>query len=256
MRAAAAIALCATLACGQTSNVQTVKAWTRTHVMGLPGGTLLDPTGTLADAQRLAAASASSTAATGIVAAAQSGLAAALDRLFAAADRTNDFTGRLYLAADLDPDPGYEQVEAHQVAEVLEPGLTRQYVHFTRELAAPPKTLWAHAVGPGAVYWSAGEVATNNATTNVSGFACYDIRVPRPAEVGNVILRTHRYLKFGAPGQGLDIPEAGLRIISGGETNTPFTGTVTFTNAGIATTEIYKSGFLHGCLTNAVEVTP
>ena len=253
MRAAAAIALCATLACGQTSNVQTVKAWTRTHVMGLPGGTLRDPTGTLADAQRLAAASAVSGAATGIVASAAEGLAAALARLEDAAGRTNDFTGRLYLTADLDPDPGYEQVEAYQVAEILEPGLTRQYVHFTRELAAPPKTLWAHAVGEGAVYWSVGEAATNNATTNVNGWAAYEIAVPRPAEVGNVILRTHRFLKFGAPGQGLDIPEAGLRIVSGGETNTPFTGAVTFTNAGIETTEIYKSGFLHGCLTNRVE---
>ena len=42
----ALIALClfALTASAQTSNVQTVKAWTRTHVIGIPGGGLLDPT--------------------------------------------------------------------------------------------------------------------------------------------------------------------------------------------------------------------
>ena len=32
-------------ASAQTSNVQRVKAWTRTYIMGVPGGQVLDPTG-------------------------------------------------------------------------------------------------------------------------------------------------------------------------------------------------------------------
>ena len=37
------------LLAAQTSNVETVRAWRRTHVMGVPGGTLLDPTGSIAE---------------------------------------------------------------------------------------------------------------------------------------------------------------------------------------------------------------
>lgn len=245
----------------QTSNVETVRAWTRTPIMGVPGGTLLDPTGTLADQQRYAAMVASLLASSNLVAASAAVLSNALVRLYAVAARTNDFTGRLYISADLDADPGYDNVEAYRISEAVDPDLTLHYfTHFTRELAAPPKTVWRFEVAPGVEYWSAGSVATNNATTNINGYACYDISVPRPAAIGNMVLLCHKFLKFGAPGAALDIDDSGLRIIHNGVTNTPFTGSVSYTNAAALVTnvitEIYQSGFLRVAETNTIGGTP
>lgn len=245
-------------AAGQTSNVQTVRAWTRTYVIGMPGGTLLDPTGTIADAQRLAAAQALNEQSSSLVQAAAAGLSNALDRLTAATDRTNDFTGRLYISADLDADPGYANTEAYRVHESVDPdGLIHYFTHFSRELAVPPKTVWAFETAPGSVDWSPGVINTNNATTNVAGYACYDIAVRRPAASGNVVLVCNKFLKFGAGGKPLDIPDAGLQIISGGATNEPFTGSVAITNSAAGPTNIftetYLSGFLFKVETNTVE---
>ena len=89
-------------ASAQTSNVQAVKGWKRTHVMGLPGGGLRDPTGTIAEGQRQAAAEAAIEESSNIVSAAAYGLTNALERLWGAADATNRFTDRLYIAADND----------------------------------------------------------------------------------------------------------------------------------------------------------
>jgi len=229
--------------------------------MGLPSGTLRDPTGTIADGQRMAAVSASTAQASNILSASAQGLTNAMERLWAVADRTNDFTGRLYISADLDSDPGYENVEAYRVHESIDTnGTIHYYTHFTRELSVPPKTIWCFEVAPGALYWSEGVTATNNATTNVFGYACYDIAVTRPAGVGNIVLICSKFLKFGAAGTPLDLPSTGLRVIIGGVTNVPFTGSVTYTNSiGAATNEIieaYESGFLQTVITNSIGGIP
>jgi len=253
------LCLLASLSHAQTSDVQTVKAWRRTHVMGIPGGTLRDPTGTIAEGQRLAAAQETIAQSSNIIAAANTGLTNALVRLYDAAARTNDFTGRLYLAADSDSDPDYENVEGYVVHETLETnGVHHYFTHYTRELDAQPETLWKFDLGAGDVFWVTGTVATNNATTNVLGYACYDIAVQRPAAAGPVVLRTHKFLKFGAPQNPLRIN--GLRLICGGVTNTPFTGSVAITNeAGPVTNEIikaYESGFLQSIVTNSIGGIP
>jgi hypothetical protein len=252
----ALIALClfALTASAQTSNVQTVKAWKRTHVIGIPGGGLLDPTGTIADGQRSAAAAAMIAESSNIVAAAGQGLTNALQRLWDAADHTNDFTGRLYLAADMDDDPDYENIEAYVVAESVDAdGLIHYYTHYTRMLETAPKTMWAFEPAAGVTYWAPGSIDTNAPLTNILGYACYDITVERPQQVGNIILRTNKFLKWGTPETPLDISDAGLEIISGGETNRPFTGSVTTTNFPHEITEVYLSGFLHHITTKKVE---
>ncbi|MDD3584196.1 MAG: hypothetical protein PHG74_09290 [Kiritimatiellae bacterium] len=260
MKRAVAIALLAascTVARAQTSNVQTVKAWTRTHVMGLPDATLRDPTGTIADAQRQAAALATIAESSNIVAAAGRGLTNALERLWDVADNTNRYTDRLYLAADMDADPDAENIEAYVVAESVDAdGLIHYYTHYTRMLATAPSTAWAFETAPGVVHWSPGAIDTNRPLTNVLGHACYDITVERPQQVGNIILRTNKFLKWGTPETPLDISDAGLEIISGGETNRPFTGSVTTTNFPHEITEVYLSGFLHHITTNHLETPP
>lgn len=243
-------------AAAQTSNVQTVKAWTRTHVMGVPGGTLLDASGTLADAQRLAATQAMVAESSNLVAAANTGLTNALARLYAVTNRVSEFTGKLYLAADMDDDPDHENLQGVRVSEFETNGVIHYFVHYTRELAAPPKTLWRITAGGGNEWWAEGETATNNTLTNVLGYACYDIQVRRPAAAGNIVLRSHKFLKFGAEGSPLELPEAGLRIVKNGVTNTPYTGSVVFTNVtGAVTgivTESYNSGFLGSVITNVI----
>lgn len=237
----------------QTSNVQTVKAWTRTHVMGLPGGTLLDPTGSIADALRLETAKASIEQSSNLVAAANAGMSNALARLYAVTNKVSEFTGRIYLAADMDDDPGYSNVWSAVVSESVETnGTLHYYCAYSRSLASPPRTRWAFETAAGTFLWANGVVATNNVTTNVLGLACYDIAVVKPAGVGNVVLRTNKFMKFGAVGYPLDIPDAGICVISGGVTNTAFTGSVAYTNGSIETVETYLAGTLYTVATNEV----
>lgn len=245
------------LLAAQTSNVETVRAWRRTHVMGLPGGTLRDPTGTIAEGQRAAAAAALSGASSNIVSGAAEGLTNALERLWAVAAETNRFTGRLYLAADMEADPDCENIEAYVVAESAGTGgLMHCYTHYTRQLAEAPRTVWLFELAPGTVYWAPGAIDTNAPLTNVLGYACYDIRVQRPPQAGNMILRTHRFLGWGAPDTPLDVSDDGIEIVSGGVTNRPYTGSVVFTNGQHEVTETYLSGFLYAAATNQLEGTP
>lgn len=243
---------------GQTSNVETVKAWTRTHVMGVPGGTLLDPTGTIADAQRLAAIQASADAAGNLVSASSAGLSNALARLYAVTNRISSFSGRIYIAADMDSDPAYSNVWSAVIHESLDPdGTLHYYKYYSRELASPPRTRWGFAVSPDLTLWADGTAPTNNVTTNVLGYACYDIRVTRPAGVGNVVLRTERYGKFGSPGVPLDLKQGSvIRIIHGAVTNTAFSGTIVYTNVAGAVsnriTKTYETGLLFNIATNAI----
>ncbi|MFA7098284.1 MAG: hypothetical protein WC383_17600 [Gammaproteobacteria bacterium] len=251
------LTLAALGASAQTSNVQTVKGWTRTHVMGLPGGTLRDPTGRIAEGQRQAAAEYAIEESSNIVAAAGQGLTNALERLWEVAAATNSFTDRLYLAADMDADPDAENIEAYVVAESVDPdGMIHYYTHYTRLLETAPRTVWAFEPSPGVTYWSLGNIDTNKPLTNVLGHVCYDIRVERPQQVGNIILRTNRFLEWGTPETPLDISDAGLEIISGGETNRPFTGEITVTNMPHEITRVYLSGFLHCIITNQLEAAP
>lgn len=240
-------------ALSQTSDVVTVKAWTRDYIMGILGGGLIDPTGSVADGQRSAAAVAMAEQSGVIVAGAAQGLTNALDRLYDVAGNTNKFTGRMYLAADLDSDPGYDNVESYVIKETHSPSNIIYYVHYTRLLNDPPKTLWNFAVADGEYYWQMGSINTNNETEIVNGYNCYKITVSRPAEVGNIVLRTHKYLRWGAPGNPLAIPDAGLELACGGQTNAPYTGSVVITNGANELTESYISGFLLTTTTNVLE---
>lgn len=242
----------------QTSNVETVKAWTRTHIMGLPGGGLYDPTGTIADGQRQAAAAAMIGASSNIVAAAGTGLTNALQRLWSAASETNKFTGRMYLAADAESDPGYENIESFVVREVYESNTVHYFCHYTRLLDEAPLTVWAFRPSPDALYWSRGVIDTNAALTNISGYACYEIVVERPAQAAGILLRTHKYMKWGTDDTPLDIPDAGLELVCNGVTNVPFTGSVAWTNEALteAVTETYLSGFLSTVATNQIGGVP
>ena len=264
MRMTAPIILCLALclsSAAQTSNVETVKAWKRTHVMGVPGGTLRDPTGSIADAQRLAATVESINASSNLVSAAASGLSNALARLYAVTNRTAEFSGRIYLAADMEEDPGYENVWGAVVGETVETNGTLHYFcHYSRVLATPPRTRWSFNVAPDTVLWSDGVTSTNNATTNFNGYACYDIRVTPPAGVGNVVLRANKFMRIGAPGYPLDIADAGLRLIRSGTTNDAYTGSVVYTNVVGAVsnrvTEAYLAGTLYLITTNSIGGTP
>lgn len=236
----------------QTSNVETVRAWRRTHVMGVPGGTLLDPTGSIADGQRAAAAEAVADESGIIVAGAAAGLTNALQRLWDAADATNNFTGRLYLAADMDADPDYANIEAYVIRETYTSNTVHYFTHYTRLLADAPKTVWAFRPSPDVTYWATGSIDTNAPLTNILGYACYDIAVERPPQAGNIVLRTNKYLKWGAPDTPLDISDDGIEIVSGGTTNRPFTGSAVFTNGTREVIETYLSGFLYTTATNEV----
>jgi len=252
----AAILFVAMLCCAghaQTSNVETVKAWTRTHIVGIPGGKILDPTGTIADQQRLSSVAQMNVESSNLVLSAHDGFTNAVQRLYDAAPETNKFTGRVYIAMDVDDDPNYSNIWAAVVAEAADPdGTLHKFCHYSRLLSEPPKTLWEFDVAPDTTLWSDGIVNTNNALTNVLGYACYDIRVPRPAGVGNVVLRMNKFMKWGASAKPLNISDSGLAIVHGAATNYAYTGEVVYTNLPNVITETYLSGFLYKTTTNAV----
>lgn len=243
--------LLAASAFAQTSNVQTVKGWKRTYVIGLPDGTILEPTGRIGQQQRVAAAQAALAQSSNLVSAAHDGLTNALQRLYAAAPQTNRFTGRIYIAADMDNDPVYSNVWGAVVGEsASSDGTLHYFCHYSHTLAVPPKTTWGFALDASTTAWAPGDAGTNNVLTNVNGYACYDIKVAKPSAVGNVVLRTNKFIGFGAPGTPLDIDEAGLSIIRSGRTNDTFTGAVSYAEGTNTITETYRSGFLFNVATN------
>lgn len=235
----------------QTSNVETVKAWTRTHVIGVPGGTLLDPSGKIAEGQRQAAVDAMIIESSNIVAGASIGLTNALQRLWDVADETNKFSGRLYLAADMDDDPDYVNLQAFVVDSQKDTKNYHFFAHYTYLLSIAPRTIWNFNTEQG-TYWVRGEVATNAVLTNVLGFACYDISVPIPQQVGNRVMRTHKYLCFGTPDTPFDISDEGLEFIDDDVSSVPFTGSVTTTNNTSEIVRTFLSGFLYTVSTNEV----
>ena len=119
-------------------------------------------------------------------------------------NNTNDFTGRLYLAADMDDDPDYENIEAFVIREEYASNTVHFFTHYTRLLETAPKTMWAFETAAGVTYWAQGSIDTNAPLTNILGYACYDITVERPAQVGNIILRTNKFLKWGTADTPLD----------------------------------------------------
>lgn len=253
MRTAIILVLLAMTSLAQTSKVVTVKAWTRTHIMGIPGGGVLDPTDTIADGQRSLAVAASVEQSGVIIAAANTGLTNALSRLYDVADNTNNFTGRLYIAADIGEDPDYANVQAFVLKEETTTSNTVFYTHYTRLLEDAPKTMWQFNPTEGVSYWAAGNIDTNAALTSVDGYDCYKITVHKPEQVGNIILRTHKFLKWGTTDAPLAIPDAGLELVCNGSTNTPYTGPVVITNGANEITENYLSGFLGTTTTNIIE---
>lgn len=236
-----------------TSNVQTVKGWKRTHVMGVPGGTLLDASGKIASEAQMQAVEHMLTNASDITEGAWQGFSNAVERLEQAAVRTNDFTGRLYIAADLDPDPLYQNVEAYELTEEMSTTGKVSYLHFTKALEEPPKTTWHFDMGAAGEAWVPGEVLEE---TTYAGFDIWKIFIPKPAIAANAVLRTNRFMKFGAPDTGLDVPATGIRIIEGGVTNEPITGLVIVTNGLHEYKFTFQSGFFYGITTNILEVTP
>ena len=230
----------------QTSNVETVKAWTRTPVMGDPvTGELIDPSGMLAPAIRQMAVEESIAASSNLVTASHTGLTNAMARLIAVTNRMSDFDGRIYIAADMDNDDGYSNLWSAVIAESMDTnGVIHYYCHYSRELSTPPKTLWEFDLSESNKLWVAGMTSTNNITTNVLGYACYDISVPKPAAALNMTIRAHKFMKLGTPTVPFDLAAAGVVLIQGGVTNTPYTGTIVTTNEGVITTEVYTSGLM------------
>ena len=241
----------------QTSEVRTVKGWTRTHVMGLPGGELRDPTGTIADSLRYATSEASVTASSNLVESAHTGLTNVLARLYAATNRIDEFSNRIYIAADMDDDPGYLNIWSAVIGEsVAANGTLHYFCYYSKELAAPPKTRWAFEVADGLTFWADGSVSTNNITTNYNGYACYDISVVPPPAIGNVVLRTNKFMLLSAAGYPLDIADAGINLIVDGVSAEPFTGEVVYTNVlgseAKIFTEVYQSGTFYQITTNSI----
>ena len=234
----------ATTTHAQTSNVETVRAWTRSPVMGDPQtGELRDTSGLIVDAQRVATVEAAIEESTNIVISARTGLTNAMARLLAVTNRISSYNGRIYIAADMDNDPGYSNLWSAVIAESQTTnGTIHYYCHYSRTLSAPPRTIWPFSFEDAPTVWVYGQAPTNNVTTNVLGYACYDISVQKPAAALNMTVRTHKFMKFGTPDIPFDIPAAGIVIIEGTTTNTFFSGTLVSTNAGIVTTEVYSSG--------------
>lgn len=239
-------ALLSVSAIAQTSNVETVKGWRRDPVMGDPAtGELLDPSGLLAPAIRQLAVEESIAASSNLVAAAYTGLTNATARLLAVTNRLSEFEGRMYIAADMDNDDGFSNLWSAVISESLGTSNTvHYYCHYSRLLATPPRTMWEFNLSPSNSIWVAGQTSTNNVTTNVLGYACYDIAVPRPEAALNMTIRANKFMKLGTPTIPFDLAAAGLVLIQGGTTKTPYTGTIVTTNAGIITTEVYTSGLM------------
>jgi hypothetical protein len=242
------VALLALPALAQTSNVETVKAWTRDPVMAdLATGELRDTSGQIAEGQRLASIESALEASTNLVIASNTGLTNALAALYAVTNRVSEFNGRIYLAADMDEAEGNSNIWMSVGREWVEPdGSVHYWLYSNFTLETCPRTIWDFEVSPTQVIYAFGEVQNGGvAVTNVNGFAMYHVRVPRPSGVGNVVIRTNKHLKTGHATEPLDLSPSGMTI-DGQEL---FTGTIT----EYSTPWIIRRTYSHGLLVSRRE---
>ena len=248
---AIAIAAMFALACvAQTSNVETVKAWTRNPVMAdTLTGELLDASGQIGEGQRIAAAAAALEASTNLVVASNAGLTNALAGLYAVTNRISGFNGRIYLAADMDEAEGNSNIWTSVGKEWVEPdGSVHYWIYSNFTLETCPRTIWDFEVSPTEVIHAFGEIQNEGlSVTNINGFAMYHIRVPRPSGAGNVVIRTHKHLKTGHSTTPLDLSPSGMTI-DGQEL---FSGTICETNG----TRVLSRTYSHGSLVSRAETT-
>jgi hypothetical protein len=229
----------------QTSNVQTVKAWTRNPVMGDPvTGELRDTSGMIGDAQRVAAIDAAMSESTNMLIAARTGLTNGLASLYAVTNRISEFEGRIYIAADMDESEGYSNVWMSVGKEWTDGNTNVNYwIYSNYELATCPATIWDFEVSATEVIYSQGEIQNEgNAVTNINGIAYYHVIVPRPSGVGNVVMRTNKHLKVGHSSKPLDLSAAGLTLNG----SALYSGTISETNGLRVVTRTYSNGILVG----------
>lgn len=234
----------------QTSNVETVKAWTRDPVMAdLQTGELRDTSGLIANGQRMAAMEAGLDACTNLVTAANAGLSNALTRLYALTNRISEFEGRIYIAADMDVDEGNSNIWFTTGREWVDQDLAVNYwINCSHEISVFPETIWDFEVSPTEVVYVAGEAQNSGQpVTNINGIAYYHIKVPRPQGVGNVVIRTNKHLKMGHASKPLNLASAGITL----DGAALYTGIISETNNNRVVTRTYS----HGALVSRVETT-
>jgi len=234
----------------QTSNVETVKAWTREPVMAdLATGELRDTSGQIANGQRIAAIEAGLDESTNLVIGANTGLTNALAALYAKTNRISEYTGRIYIAADMDEADGNSNIWVAVGRDWLEdPTNLNYWVYSNYELATCPRTIWDFELSPTEIVYVDGVPQNDgNAVTNINGFSYFHVKVPRPASVGNVVIRTHKHLKTGHATTPLDLAASGLTL----DGEDLYTGSICETNGTRVLTRTYS----HGMLTARAETT-
>lgn len=234
----------------QTSNVETVKAWTRDPVMAdLATGELRDTSGLIANGQRVAAIQAGLDASTNLVVASNAGLTNALASLYAVTNRISEFNGRIYIAADMDMDEANSNIYVAVGREWIEdPTNLNYWVYSNYELATCPRTIWDFELSPTEIVYVEGLPQNDgNAVTNINGFSYFHVKVPRPSSVGNVVIRTHKHLMTGHATTPLDLAASGLTL-DGADL---FTGSICETNGTRVLTRTYS----HGVLVTRAETT-
>jgi len=227
----------------QTSNVETVKAWVRNPVMAdVETGLLRDTSGLIADGQRAAAMEAGLSQSTNLINAAHIGLTNALQSLYAVTNRIAEFTGRIYIAADMDEAEGYSNIWVSTGREWVEETTNVHYwIYSNYNLATCPATLWDFELSPTEVVYVPGKIQNGgNSVTNINGISYYHVKVPRPAGAANVVIRTHKHLKIGHATKPLDLAPAGMTL-DGADL---YTGTIAETNGARVVTRTYSHGVL------------
>lgn len=211
------------------SNVQTAPRWERWHVLGKDGGTLLDKSGTIADYASGRAAEAAAAPLPEIAEGAHEGLTNALSMLYAATNHIHDFTERIYIAGDLQPDDTeVTNFYAFVAAESYANGVDTFWIWFSRALTSAPTMKWRYSTSLGE-YWIEGEFEQpwDTAAVTTNGFeGCHRCDVQRPSQIGNITMRANAYPRLGSPADGFDFRRKRFFLTDTTETvtNLPWTG--------------------------------
>lgn len=211
------------------SNVQTARRWERWHVLGEEGGTLRDKSGSIADYATGVATEAAAAYLPEIVDGAHEGLTNALASLYAVTNHIGDFTERIYIAGDLQPDDTEAtNFYAFVAAESYSGGTDTFWVWFSRELTSAPTMKWRYSTSLGE-YWVEGEFEQpwDTSAATINGFeGCHRCDVQRPSAVMGITMRANAYPRLGSPDEGIDFRRKRFFLTDAAEsvTNLPWTG--------------------------------
>lgn len=246
------------------SNAVLTKGWKRSFVLGQEGGKLLDPSGTLAEYVTAETISSVASNTYLITTGAHQGMTNGLQRLAGVTNNIVKPDGHVYIAGALEqPMTDYHNLYCFIAGNRYDKVEKADYldVWFSRELEDPPQMGFNYRSANDTQFrtgeWLGWGEAIDVTCGDTTYYTCYTLKVRRPDDMTNLLMRVNEYPTFGRPGAAFSFGNSVFYITddSHSVSNIPWTGVVTNqtkiyypegTSSNLTVRQVFENGVFLG----------